>query len=143
MKTNDILKELRLRKGMTQQEFADALDINLSSYQKYERANNSIKPSIDSLIKIADFYGVSVDYLIGRTAPIDPIAALPAAETERELLSGYFDLPPQQRADFCETLLKIVERRKGRSRIAETTTAGALHDRLAAQSDADAEESAG
>lgn len=67
MEINEILKALRQQKHLTQQELALTLGINLSSYQKYERPNNTIKPSIESLIKIADFYGISIDYLLGRT----------------------------------------------------------------------------
>ncbi|MDE5769363.1 MAG: helix-turn-helix domain-containing protein [Oscillospiraceae bacterium] len=67
MEINEILKALRQQKHLTQQELATTLSINISSYQKYERPNNTIKPSIESLIKIADFYGVSTDYLLGRT----------------------------------------------------------------------------
>lgn len=139
IKRGQILKELRIQKGLKQAEVAEQMEITQQAYQRYE--NGTSEPNADGFSFLADFYGVTVDYLLGREKAPDPLAALPAAETERELLSGYFDLPPQQRADFCETLLKIVERRKGRSRIAETTTAGALQDRLA--TDAAAEESAG
>ena len=38
----------------------------IETYQKYEREKNSIMPSIEVLIKIAEFFGVSVDYLLGR-----------------------------------------------------------------------------
>lgn len=66
MTINNRLKELRSAVGLNQSEMAEKLGVSVSSYQKYEREKNSIMPSIEVLIKIAEFFGVSVDYLLGR-----------------------------------------------------------------------------
>lgn len=55
------LKYLRERKKLTQNEMSKILNVNQSNYSKYEK--NVIEPNIDTLKKIADFYGVSLDYL--------------------------------------------------------------------------------
>ena len=59
------LKTLRLEKGLTQQQLADLLNMNSVTYLRYEKGQR--EPSIDTLIEIAAFYGVSVDYLVGLT----------------------------------------------------------------------------
>lgn len=61
---NNRLRETRKNKGFTQQNMADMLGISLNAYQKYEQAERS--PSLDCLIKIADIFNVSVDYLLCR-----------------------------------------------------------------------------
>ena len=112
MKINETLKKLRQSKGLTQQEFASKLDINLSSYQKYERANNTITPSLESLVKIADFYGVSVDYLLGREPAINPLAMLNISVKEinsDKFIETYEKLPETAKQIFIDTMLKLSE----------------------------------
>ena len=58
------LKELRKSKKMTQKQMAEALQITLRQYQRYESGNQTT--TLENLIKMADFFGVSLDYLIGR-----------------------------------------------------------------------------
>ena len=60
-----VLKNLRNQKKMTQAETAELLGIDRSTYTKYESGGST--PSFDMLQKIADFFEVSVDYLLGRT----------------------------------------------------------------------------
>ena len=56
---------LRKEKMLKQEEAADLLEVSLSSYCRYERGER--EPDAVVLWKMADFYGVSVDYLIGRS----------------------------------------------------------------------------
>lgn len=65
MKYGDILKKLRTEKGLSQKELTDRLTINRSTYARYE--TSSTQPDFETLSKLADFYDVSVDYLLGRT----------------------------------------------------------------------------
>lgn len=55
------LKELRMQKGLTQTETAKRIGIPRLNYNKYEL--EQVEPSIQTLFQIADFYGVSLDYL--------------------------------------------------------------------------------
>lgn len=112
MEINEILKELRQRKHLTQQELATILDINLSSYQKYERPNNTVKPSIDALIKIADFYGVTVDYLLGREPSPPPADAMEVLGIEKsvdddEFMRLYNELPDYAKQIFVDTMARL------------------------------------
>lgn len=58
------LKEIRLNKGVSQQAVADYLHCTAVSYSRYETGARS--PSLDILIKIADYFDVTLDYLLGR-----------------------------------------------------------------------------
>lgn len=59
------IKELRTARGLTQVEFANNLSVSKQAVSNWE--NNNIQPSIDMLLKIADFFGVTTDYLLGRS----------------------------------------------------------------------------
>ena len=58
------IKELRLKKGLTQRQMADTFGITERNYQRYEATDS---PSNDTLLKLADFFNVTTDYLLGRT----------------------------------------------------------------------------
>ena len=58
------LRELREDRDVTQKELADILHIRQNTYSQYE--TGVIELTASTLIKLADFYGVSVDYLLGR-----------------------------------------------------------------------------
>jgi len=59
------IRNLRENKDMTQTEIARILSCSQRVYSNYERGDIDIPTAI--LIKLADFHGVSVDYLLGRT----------------------------------------------------------------------------
>lgn len=59
------LKEFRLAKGLTQKAVADYIGCSTVVYSRYETGDR--EPSIETLIKIADLFGVSLDDISGRT----------------------------------------------------------------------------
>lgn len=59
------LNETRKMKNKTAQQMADLLDIRVRGYRRYESGDTC--PSLESLVKIADYLDCSVDYLLGRT----------------------------------------------------------------------------
>ena len=59
------LKKLRKKKGISQLRLATDLNTTQNTISRYETGER--EPGIDELIKIADYFNVSVDYLIGRT----------------------------------------------------------------------------
>ena len=59
------LKQCRIEKGLTQNQVAIYCDITEKTYQNYELMTR--EPKIEILIKIADIFNVSLDYLVGRT----------------------------------------------------------------------------
>lgn len=58
------IKELRLSHGLNQVELAKKLSVRKQTVSNWE--NNNIQPSIDMLVKIADCFSVTTDYLLGR-----------------------------------------------------------------------------
>lgn len=59
------LKLCRENKRWKQREVADAVHVNLRTYQGYERGRS--EPKYETLVALADFFDVSLDYLMGRT----------------------------------------------------------------------------
>lgn len=57
------LKQLRQERGLTQQQLADALGLNSVTYLRYEKGQR--EPSIDLLIVFAEYFDVSIDFLVG------------------------------------------------------------------------------
>ena len=64
-KLSERLRALRKEKGYTQLQVAVYCDITEKAYQNYELMTR--EPKLEILMRIADLYGVSLDYLVGRT----------------------------------------------------------------------------
>ena len=62
---NEILKELRKEKGLSQQHLAEILNVSRQTISGYE--TGAIEPPFSTLIKLSDIYNCSLDYLAGRT----------------------------------------------------------------------------
>ena len=73
MTLGDKLKNLRESKDMTQSEMAKLLGVAQSTYSQYEIGDRRLPD--DLKIKLADFYKVTVDYLLGREEPNYILAA--------------------------------------------------------------------
>lgn len=65
LKIGERLKNLRMNKKVTQKQIADYLGIAPNNYQNFEYGQ--INPSYENLIKLADYFNVSTDYLLGRS----------------------------------------------------------------------------
>ncbi len=62
---SDRLVLLRENRGLSQKDVAQEFDVVVRAYQRYEYGER--EPQLSTLVRIADFYGVSLDYLAGRT----------------------------------------------------------------------------
>ncbi|HIU06187.1 MAG TPA: helix-turn-helix transcriptional regulator [Candidatus Onthoplasma faecigallinarum] len=60
------LRELRQKRKLTQEDMSKILNLGSTTYKNYE--NNITEPNIETLIKLANFYNVSLDELVGREA---------------------------------------------------------------------------
>lgn len=65
MKLAERMKSLRMEKGLRQEDAAKELDISMSAYCRYEYGKR--EPNASVLWRMADFFGVSMDYLVGRS----------------------------------------------------------------------------
>ncbi len=63
MKTGERIRYLRIRNNLTSKELSKALSISESSMSLYE--NGKRKPSLEIIVKIADYFKVTTDYLLG------------------------------------------------------------------------------
>lgn len=63
------IKELREQHGFSQRKAAELLEMHTTQYQRYETGERPIP--VDFLIKLADLYGVSIDYIVGRENAAD------------------------------------------------------------------------
>ena len=58
------VRELREERGLKQTEMADICGVKVRSYQRYEHGDGY--PEVPGLVFLADYFGVSLDYLMGR-----------------------------------------------------------------------------
>lgn len=65
MKFYERLRELRKKRNESQVKVAEAVGITPRQYQRFEAGEQ--KPGFDNLCALADHFGVSLDYLAGRT----------------------------------------------------------------------------
>lgn len=101
METKDIIKELRKKHGYTVEQVSAGANIPKSVYPKYE--SGILNAGVPVLIKLADFYEVSVDYLLGRTGcqnVTDDESII--TEEEEELLTAY------QNSEMKEAVNKLL-----------------------------------
>ena len=78
----EILRELREDRDMTQADVANLLGTSQQYYSKYETGKYEMP--IHYVVPLADFYGVSVDYLLGRTA-----CRVRLEEYQKPIVAGY------------------------------------------------------
>jgi transcriptional regulator with XRE-family HTH domain len=87
------LKVLRNKKGVSQLKLAESVGVSQQSINKYE--NHYIEPDIDTLIKLADYFSTSVDYLIGHTDSdriIENVRKFDLNKDEAVFIDGYREL---------------------------------------------------
>lgn len=65
-KFNNVLRELRMEKNISQRELASQLQLSKSSISMYE--SGSRHPNYETLAMIADYFGVDMNYLLGKTS---------------------------------------------------------------------------
>ncbi len=106
------IKTAREHNHMTQRECADTFDVTLRAWQSYEQGIR--EPKFELLIKIADKFSVTTDYLLGRETgepgTIDKLVGeFNMTALEKKILEGYLDLPDNMRGDLMEFLQKSVQ----------------------------------
>ena len=138
MKNN--IKAAREKQGLTQQECADLFDVKLRAWQTYEQGVS--EPKFEVLCKIADLFGVTTDYLLGREPAPDPFANLGLCEeSEEDVIDKYMSLPPNIRACLMDVLLQLADAAKQRqnapsedntqcSKLSISTTLGTIEDEI-------------
>ena len=111
MEFKEIIKELRKSKDYSADYVAEKIDIPAGSYKKYE--SGILNPGVPVVIKLADFYNVSTDYLLGRTdikamAGTTPAEQLDVTAAEQEIIRRYAEFPEDLRLLLLDTIRKLV-----------------------------------
>ena len=89
------LKKLRQEKGISQQQLADIILVSQQSVNKYE--NHNVEPDIEILIEIAEYFNVTLDYLVGRTDKKEERQKSDLTNDEKSLLNEYNQLNKNQK----------------------------------------------
>lgn len=103
------LKEIRAKRNLTQQQVADHIGCSSVVYSRYESGTR--QPSIDVLLRLADLFGVTVDYLLGR--PDERNGSLTSYEIE--LLAAARNADERAREDALQMLISHSVAQKGKS----------------------------
>lgn len=122
MELKDKLKSLRKQRNLTAQQVADSCEISLGVYKKYESGERGV--GVPALIKIADFYHVTTDYLLGREPATDPFDILQLPEDQKSVMERFASFPDDVRAIILDAIKELAEAAKKRQRLntnAETT----------------------
>lgn len=109
---NERLKTLRERHELSQKELAIAINKTPQAYNYYEKGSR--EPDIETLIKIADLFSISIDYLVGHTVHT-AVSSMNFSEDEIELIKKYRALDEHGK----ETVDYNIEHEYGRSRKVE------------------------
>lgn len=100
------LRELRKSRKLTQAQVAAGINCTHAAYNRYE--NGERQPPMETLAMLADFFGVSLDYLYGRT----PLSDSALSDYEREFISKLREVPDEVKEDTMDFLDIKLERIK-------------------------------
>lgn len=110
MQYGDILRNLRNSKGLSQKELTDRLNINRSTYARYE--TSSTQPDFNTLAKLADFYDVSIDYILGRQEnKIDPEFEVWLNDPRVSKFYKEFNESPEERREALLAVWEILKKK--------------------------------
>ncbi len=122
METKDILKQLREKNNYSIKDVANGTKMQYTMCREYESGDRRL--GMSAAIKFADFYNVSIDYLLGRPTAQPPTDALERLFTEKsfsaleeELLRKYMELPHEARQAVVrfinDATAKALQRKNG------------------------------
>ena len=102
MKFNERLKAYRKKAGLSQEQFASALNVKQYNVSDYEVGRS--EPSIELLIKIAKILEISIDELLGNDN-----APLSVEGKEKKLLEVINNLPEEEKSKAVNFAIEIIE----------------------------------
>lgn len=107
---SDKLKKLREDKGLQPKDVANFLGITRQGYCRYEDGKSDLSTS--TLSKLADFYGVSTDYLLGRDEQKlnEDVTAMTDNELDKALIQSYMAMNETDKQGIRNYILEIFKR---------------------------------
>lgn len=107
MADENVFKRLRKARGLSQKALGDRLGLGQGTVSQWEVGRTM--PDLQTVIALADFYGVSTDYLLGRTD--NPLSIVPretpyveVTPFEKQIIETYRALPEQMQIGICRML---------------------------------------
>ena len=101
------LKSLREERHISQQKLAIDLSVSQASISKYEKA--LAEPDISMLCNLAEYFHVSIDYLVGKDEHREVPSALFLEDRERTLLRHFGSLAPHQKEKVEMYILGLLD----------------------------------
>lgn len=102
------LKELRIANNVSQTEIANLLDVTRQAYSRYELGQREL--GYDMLCKLADYYNVSVDYLIGHDSSL--LAERSMSDIAENFIREYGELFSDETFQSYVRLYKLMDARQ-------------------------------
>ena len=123
METKELLKKMRDDRKLTKKDVCNSTGIPYTTYTKYEYGEREL--GLGSLQKLADFYGVTTDYLLGRESVSEDdlttvIKNSNVQDLEEILIRQYLKLSNDQRESVLEFLRRAIQEEAGRQGITLT-----------------------
>lgn len=105
MEIKDTLISIRESRGYSKKSVSELTGIPYTTYTKYESGERK-DVSMQALCKLADFYGVTADYLLGRetASEQETLTSLNLTEKEKAFIRTYAEFSPEKREHFMEIL---------------------------------------
>ncbi len=105
------IRELRIKSGYNQKEFAAILNVAPNTYNQWETGKR--EPDYEMLKKIADYFNVSVDYLLGREeAEKSPIGIKPTEDDVKVALFGGDEEVTEEMWNEVKSFVEFVKSKK-------------------------------
>ena len=102
------IKALQEEKRISNKEIADLLHVAKNTVSGY--VNDKSEMTFEALVKVADLFGVSTDYLLGRTDV--PEIPLRLSDSERRMILDLRTLNPDQKAVAAQNILFMAEQNR-------------------------------
>lgn len=108
------LKELREEQNLSQDDVAKAINTSQRNIGRWENGSN--EPTANFVIRLANFFECSIDYLLGRSDDFGNVViqnkkSPELTSEEKELLKNYRSLPYQEKAQASEYVNFLAQRR--------------------------------
>lgn len=101
---NENLKIARIKSGLTSQQIADLIDVNIATYRNYE--SGAREPRFDTLVKLCKVLKVTSDELLGINKPIGTYTEPQQTVIDAKTISAFYNaLPESQKNSLKQQLL--------------------------------------
>jgi transcriptional regulator with XRE-family HTH domain len=114
MDIKENLIKIRESRNLSKRTVSEQTGIPYTTYIKYESGERK-DVSMDALCKLADYYGVTTDYLLGREPAPNPFGEVNLSpEDEQEVFAKYMSLPEDVRAVILDVLVQLADAARAR-----------------------------